>query len=241
MKVSEIVKNKVNRFRYGNVFSIDDLNIADEDRKYVFSVLSQLVKSGKLRKIDKGKYYKPRIGVINELKPTSYELIKDLLIKDEKRVGYLTGYSIYNKLNLSTQLPNTFQVATNKSRNSTKRGFYKITFIKQNNRITNVNFAYLQILDCIKFVKHIPDNTPDKACWQLIQILKKNETRTLKYICKLALKYNASTRALTGAMIEAITGDNTSNSLYKTLNPSTRYNIGITEETLPNRRKWNIY
>lgn len=241
MRVSEIVKNKINRFRNGYVFSIDDLKIETSKRKSASTILAKLAESGKLRRLAKGRYYKPQFGIFKELKPGSDEMIKDLLVKDKKPIGYISGYSIFNNLNLTTQVPNTIQIATNKNRKPIKRSFYKISFIKQNNEITKVNIVYLQLLDCVKFVKQIPDNTPDKACWQLIQILKKYDTQTLGYICKLALKYNPSTRALAGAMIETITANDTPNSLFKSLNPATRYNIGVTEKTLPNRRKWGIY
>jgi predicted transcriptional regulator of viral defense system len=240
MKKMEI-KYKIKKFRNGYVFSIDDLKIDASKRKSSSTILAKLAESGKLRRLVKGRYYKPQFGILKELKPGSDEVIKDLLVKDNKPIGYISGYSIFNKLNLTTQVPNTIQIATNKNRKPIKRSFYKISFIKQNNEITKVNTAYLQLLDCVKFVKQIPDNTPDKACWQLIQILKKYDTQTLGYICKLALKYNPATRALAGAMIETITADNIPNSLFKSLNPATRYNIGVTEKTLPNRRKWGIY
>lgn len=240
MKKMEI-EYKIKKFRNGYVFIIDDLKIEASKRKSASTILAKLVESGKLRRLAKGRYYKPQFGILKELKPGNDEVIKDLLMKDKKPIGYITGYSVFNKLNLSTQLPNSFQIATNKNRKPIKRGFYNISFIKQKNQITKVNTSYLQLLDCVKFVNQIPDSTSDKACWQLIQILKKYERQELKYFCKLALKYNPSTRALTGAMIETITGDDTPNSLFKSLNPATRYNIGITEKTLPNRRKWGIY
>lgn len=240
MKKTEI-EYKINRFRNGYVFSIDDLKIDASKRKSASTILAKLAESGKLRRLAKGRYYKPQFGIFKELKPGSDEMIKDLLMKGKKPIGYISGYSIFNNLNLTTLVPNTIQIATNKNRKPIKRSFYKISFIKQNNEITKVNTTYLQLLDCIKFVKQVPNSTPDKACWRLIQILKKYDTQTLGYICKLALKYNPSTRALTGAMIETITADETSNSLFMSLNPETRYNIGVTEKTLPNRRKWGIY
>jgi len=240
MKKMEI-EYKIKKFRNGYVFSIDDLKIEASKRKSASAILAKLAESGKLRRLAKGRYYKPQFGILKELKPDSDEVIKDLLIKDKKPIGYISGYSIFNKLNLTTQVPNTILIGTNKNRKPIKRGFYKISFIKQNNKITKVNIAYLQLLDCVKFVNQIPDSTSDKACWQLIQILKKYEKQELRYFCKLALKYNPSTRALAGAMIETITADDIPNSLFKSLNPATRYIIGITEKTLPNRRKWGIY
>jgi len=36
--------------------------------------------------------------------------VKDLLEDDGKLVGYLTGYSVYNQLGLSTQVNNTMQI-----------------------------------------------------------------------------------------------------------------------------------
>lgn len=45
---------------------------------------------------------------------------------DNKIIGYLTGYSIYNTLGLTTQVSNTIQIGTNNIRPNFKRERYVI-------------------------------------------------------------------------------------------------------------------
>jgi predicted transcriptional regulator of viral defense system len=122
MKKTEI-EYKIKRFRKEYVFNIDDLKIDTSERRSASAILAQLVKSGKLRRLAKGRYYKPRFGILKELKPGTNEVIKDLLIKGKNPIGYISGYSIFNKLNLTSQLSNTIQIATNQNREPIKRSF----------------------------------------------------------------------------------------------------------------------
>jgi len=85
------------------------------------------VKSGKLSKLSKGKYYKPENSSFGNLQPKQAEIVKDLLEDGGKIVGYLTGYSIYNQLVLTTQVSNTIQIGKNQLRPAFKRGPYNIS------------------------------------------------------------------------------------------------------------------
>lgn len=53
-----------------------------------------MVNSGKISKLDKGKYFKPEKTPFGILQPNQEQIVKDLLDEDGKTVGYLTGYSI---------------------------------------------------------------------------------------------------------------------------------------------------
>jgi len=81
-----------------------------------------MVNSGKLKKIAKGKYYKAEQTVFGALEPDQYQVVKDLPEDNGKVTGYLTGYSIYNKLGLTTQISSTIQIGKNDVRPRFKRG-----------------------------------------------------------------------------------------------------------------------
>jgi len=72
-----------------------------------------------------------------------------------KITGYITGYSIYNQLGLTTQVGNTIQIGKNQVRPGFKRGRYTISFIRQKNTITKANIPLLQLLDAIRYIKKI--------------------------------------------------------------------------------------
>lgn len=240
MKVTDYIKNKINRFQEGYIFTYTDFNISVNKSDAVIKALNRMVESGKLRKLSKGRYYKPKITEFGELKPDVYQVVKDLLEKDGNITGYLTGYSIFNSLLLTTQVSNTIQIGSVKEKNALTRGMYRIRFIMQPNRITKENIHLLQILDSIKFIKEIPDTTEDKACKQIIQLIKGISVNELNQLKKLVMNYNASTRALTGAIIESIYNESETQSITGSLNPATRFNFSISEQTLPTKEQWGI-
>ena len=53
-----------------------------------------MVAAGKINKLSKGKYYKPQESIFGALLPEQYQIVKDLLEEDDKRIGYITGYMI---------------------------------------------------------------------------------------------------------------------------------------------------
>lgn len=240
MKVSDIVKDKIDRLGNGFVFTYDYFQLRVDQISALKKVLSRMVKSGKLKKLSKGKFYKPKNSQFGELKPDIYQVVKDLLEKDGKIIGYLTGYSIYSQLGLTTQVYNTIQIGVNGEKKATKRGLYKIKFIKQPNKITKENIPLLRILDSIRNIKKIPDTTVEDSCIRLKAIINDLEMSDQEMLIKLALKYNPATRALVGAIIENVNSKLDTENLYKTLNPATSYSFKISEKTLPNQHKWFI-
>jgi len=240
MQVTEYITNKINRFRSGYVFTYDDLDISVDMRWAVTKALSRLVQKNKIRKLSKGRFYKVQFTDFGNLQPEIFQVVKDLLEKDDKIIGYLTGYSVYNQLGLTTQISSTLQIGTNEVKKNIIRGMYRIRFIKQQNIITKENIPLLRVLDSIRYINDIPDTTVDKACTQIMLIIEKYTDKELRTFIKLALKYNPVTRALAGAIVDKVFGTGKAELLIKSLNPSTSYNIGISESALPVKQKWNI-
>jgi uncharacterized protein DUF6088 len=240
MRTSAEILNIIDKFKEGYVFTYDELGFEPEKTNAVIIALNRLVKEDKLRKLSKGKYYKSQMTEFGELKPDTYQVVKDLLQKDKKIIGYLTGFSVFNSLFLTTQVSNTIQIGFNNEKKAITRGMYKIRFIKQANKITEDNIPILQILDSIRFIKDIPDTDQNQSCNRFIAIVKELSPERLNKLKKLVLKYNASTRALTGAIIDMLENDNRTQTIFESLNPATKYKIGVSEEVLPNKEKWNI-
>lgn len=239
MKVSDIVINKINRLPNGYIFTYIDFNLPVENKEAAIKALNRLVEKGKLKKLSKGKFYKPEKSIFGTLLPNQYQTVKDLLEDDNKIIGYLTGYSIYNTLGLTTQVSNTIQIGTNNIRPNLKRERYVINFIKQNNIINKENIPYLQLLDCLKTIKKIPDTTVDNSIVRFINIISDYKLKDIKHLVKLAQKYPASTRALLGVLLDELELEKFSYTLFKTLNPITKYNIGLNNK-LTQSKKWNL-
>ncbi len=241
MKTTDILLNKINRFAKGYVFTVDDFEV-DVDRGAIIKSLNRLVLKRKIKKLSKGRYYKVEQSMFGELEPEQYQVTKDLLEKNGKLIGYITGYGIFNQLGLTTQISFVIQIGRNETRPSIKRGKYKIYFVKQKNRITKENIPLLQILDSIRFFKKIPDSNISFLINRFIQIIDNLDREKQKQLIRLSLKYSPSTRALLGALMES------NNTIYNeelqmlksTLNPLTKYNLNITKGDLLTAENWNI-
>src|SRR5699024_8988807 len=128
----------------------------------------------------------------------------DLLQENRKITGYLTGYSIYNQLGLTTQVSNLIQIGKNSIRPKLQRGDYRISFIQQKNDITPENIPLLQILDAIRHIKRIPDTANETACQSYLIVLKDLTAKEKSAIVRLSVEYPPSKRSLLGALLEEI-------------------------------------
>ena len=158
--ISEIVRAEIEKMAFGFIFSASDFPLDVSKQKSVNKVLENLTKAGKIRRLSKGRYYKTKMTEFGELLPNNYEIVKDLLEENGKVIGYITGSQIFNELGLTTQVSAILQIGTIKEKKNIQRGYYRIKFVKQWNRITKENIPLLQLLDCLRFFKQIPDTTP---------------------------------------------------------------------------------
>ena len=158
MKTTDYIAVTIDRLPKGYVFTYDDFTTEVNKKQAVIKALNRMVVSGKIAKLAKGKYYKPEQTVFGTLRPNEFQVVKDLLEDGGRVIGYLTGYSIYNQLGLTTQVSNTIQIGRNEIRPMLKRERYTIKFIKQKNTITKENVSFLQFLDAIRYIKKIPDS-----------------------------------------------------------------------------------
>jgi hypothetical protein len=240
MKISEYISLTIDRLPKGYVFTYADFNAEVNNKEAVIKALNRMVESGKIVKLSKGKYYKPETTPFGNIQPNQSQVVKDLLEDNGKTIGYLTGFSIYNQLGLTTQVSNTIQIGKNEIRSNFKRERYTISFIKQKNTITKKNVPLLQVLDTIRYVKKIPDATIESSCKRILAILKNLSEKDKRTIVRLALKYPPATKALLGALLNELNEVSITESLYKTLNPITKYKLPGVEKVLTTTDKWNI-
>ena len=240
MKDIENIKNIIDRLPRGNIFTWDNFREKTKSKEAVVKALNRLAASGKIVKLAKGKYYKPEHSPFGELPPDQSQIVKDLLGSRSKIHGYLTGVSIYNTLDLTTQIGSTIQIGRNEPRASFKRGRYTISFVKQKNTISKENIPLLQLLDALRFIKNIPDSSIEKSCIILRNRISMLSEKEQSRIVRLALKYQPSTRALLGAIFSELARENLATKLKNSLNPLTSYVIPGISQVLPLAIRWNI-
>lgn len=240
MKTTDYIENKIERFPKGYVFTYKDFITEVNTKEAIIKSLNRMVASGKIAKLSKGKFYKPENTVFGKLQPEQYQVVKDLLEKNGKTIGYLTGYSIFNQFGLSTQVSNIIQIGRNDTRPALKRGKYKISFVKQKNIISKENIPLLQLLDCIRFIKKIPDTSIESSVKRMRALINERSAPEQDKMVRLALKYRPSAKALLGAILEDLGESKKTEPLKKSLNPITIYRINIPGNVLRTAKNWNI-
>lgn len=239
MNVTKQMRKILSSKTRGVFMTIMDFNVKADNQPALIKALSRAVAQGELRRFSKGKYYKPketRFGILN---PTSSELVKDLLEKNGKTIGYISGTEAFASMGLTTQISSAIVIGTNKYRRPIMRGGYKVSFLLQPNIITEKNVALLRILDAIRLIREIPATSPDNLVISINELLKTLSIAKQKELCNLARNYTPYVRALLGAMMENA-GLNNTYGLRKGLNSITNYKLPISERVLPNKKNWNI-
>ncbi|MEA1874750.1 MAG: DUF6088 family protein [Bacteroidota bacterium] len=241
MKATDIITDTINRLPKGYIFTYGDFTPVVKSKEAIIKALNRLVEKDKIKKLSKGRYYKAEQSPFGDLHPPQQQVVKDLLQSGVKLIGYLTGYSIYNQLGLTTQVSNTIQIGRNEIRPSFKRGIYVIKFIRQKNVITENNIPLLQLLDCMRTIKNIPDTTIADSCKQIASLLKALDIEDLRSLTRLSKKYPPATRALLGSILDFIKVNPDRKILLNSLNPITTYDYPGISETLGKQiENWNI-
>jgi hypothetical protein len=236
----EKIKYTIDKFPLGFVFTADDFPVTVENPKGVSKALNKFVEEGYLRKLSKGRFYKPQIGKFGNYLPILTKLSMICLRKRGKTIGYITGCSAFNDLMLTTQVPSVLQVGMRKEKKAIVRGIYRIHFIKQENTITKENIPIMQLLDCLRYFKDIPDTMPDEACNRLLFLFRQLNEKEISVSKRLALQYNPATIALLGALLETLGEKEDTSTLFNALNHQTSYQFGISQDILSNQKRWHL-
>ena len=238
MKSTEAIEKRINEIGTGIVFSYSDLQLPPETQRAAAMALSRMVAQNKIKKVSKGRFYRPAISRLGEMSPMLDELTKDLLFKDGKRIGYITGLSAFSQLGLTTQISSKILIGSKYYRRPLKRGNYEISFTKQENKLTEKSIPLLRILDSLKHIRKIPSSTIDDSISCIIKVIARLSPEEVKNIIHFSEPYPASVKALLGAILEYNRQD--FEKLKLQLNPFTKYKLGIMEKMLPNKNNWNI-
>lgn len=232
---SKGIKKRILDFEMGKVFRLEDLELSRSEYNAAVVALGRLAQEGEIERLSPGVYYKPkqtRFGVVG---PSMEERFRDLLYDGDTPIGYLTGLYAFNLFGLTTQHSSILEIGTNFPKRNTKRGIYAIRFVLQKNQICQDNIDMLRLLDCLKWIKKIPDTTVDKSYSLLKKKVREYEKEDHKQLVELALNYTPLTRALLGSML---TDELLVATLHQTLNPLTRFRIGLSPTLVSSQ--WNI-
>ena len=237
MSVAKITRDFVENIESAKLFTYDDIPCLNKTS--VAIELSRLFKKGIIKKVSKGKFYKPKIRVFGEVAPNTNEKIKSYLKSDETN-SYETGANSFRKLGLTTQVSNETVIATNKPYRKVRIDNINLKFIPKRVDVNDDEIYLVQILDAIKDINKIPATTPNDVVKYLKEIIKKESIENQNKLTSFALKYTPRTRAILGAIFKEIGNKKCAYELKSTLNPMTNYKLKVEEDVIKEKKYWNF-
>jgi len=240
MSITKKIENKISLINEGETFTYQQLSIDKSEYQTAAKSIERLIKKGVIKRISPGIFFRPKQTVFGELLPNDEEVLKSYLFSNGKRIAYITGTYLYNKLGLTTQIPQIIKIASREKEVKVNKANIKTKPAKSYVDVTNKNYQYLEILDAIKDFNKIPDLNIENGIKILLNILKKLRREDIDKILKYSLKYPPRTRALLGALLEEIGIKDNFDNLLDSLNPLSEYSIGIKKDILPTIENWKI-
>ncbi len=121
MKGNPIVRNSIAEFEANELIIAsklykEKLSGQISEAAY-YKTLQRMCESGELVKIAKGTYHLPKVSKYGIVPPSEKEIVTAFT---ENETGTVIGYSLYNALNLTTQIPKTITVMSSALEGLTK-------------------------------------------------------------------------------------------------------------------------
>lgn len=128
--------------------------MSEENLRYHFKKLTD---DGIICRFEPGVYYFPKTSILGERLQLSAETVAlhKYIIRRGKRVGYYSGYTLANRMGLSTQVPFTEEITSNYAPASVRELTIKnrrYIIRRPAVEVTEENVQVLQFLDCLKDV-----------------------------------------------------------------------------------------
>ena len=134
---------------------LTDIKIDNKSNTNIRQQFKRLTDTGKIKRFDNGIYFLPKKTIFksgSQLDPV--KVLESKYLKDRnQRNGYLSGLMFFNQLGLTTQVPMTYEVVSNKATTSYREislGKSKVIVRKPKVPVTEANYKILQFLDMLK-------------------------------------------------------------------------------------------
>jgi len=240
MNVAEAIRKSIEKIPKSQPFQYSDLDIDASNFMTAAKALERLQKKGSIKKISKGVFYTPEDTIFGELGPDYDGILNKFLFKDGKRVAYLTGVSLYNRLGLTTQMAFKIKLASKNKRFKVNQGALNVSSVKSYIDITDDNYKLLGYLDALKDINIIPDCSTKQALNRMNALISDLNIQKKRDLVQLAVNYPARAKALLGAIMENLKIDIDLRELKNSLNPLTTIKLAIKSTDLPTLKSWNI-
>lgn len=239
-RLSDQIAEKIDSLPQDVSFGYGQLGLSKQDYSSAAKILERQRKKGKIKKLSKGLFYKPKVTLFGEKTPAEDQILKSYLYSKGKRIAYVTGTYLYNQMGLTTQIPARIQIASREKRIFISRGTIKATAVKSYVDVSEENYKLLGLLDALKDLKQIPDLDMNRAIIILKNQIGSLTEKQLTVLIGNALKYPPRVQALLGALLTEMEKKGKTKELMEALNPLTVFKLGLDSNQLSTAPEWNI-
>lgn len=156
---------------------LTDIHIEGMTEENLRYHLKKLTDEGRICRFESGVYYLPKINALGENAILAAETVAlhKYVIRKGKRVGFYSGYTLANRLGLSTQVPFKEEITSNYApalvREISIRN-RKYVIRRPAVEITEENAYVLQLLECLKDIDKAAEEDVEKCGVILTQYAK---------------------------------------------------------------------
>lgn len=151
----EIVSSLRNKYDINNPIFLDEIRFlfSNYSKIRIAQLIQEAIEDGKLARFENGIYYIPSKTILGDSILSATKVIEKKYIKNDKEVyGFYCGVSFMNNIGITTQVPNTYEIMTNKESTRVRRvklNNQKIVLRKARVEVNKDNYVTLQFLEFI--------------------------------------------------------------------------------------------
>lgn len=152
----------VSSYKEDEPIFLADIKIEGMTNANLRQQIKKLTDDGRIKRFDTGIYFLPKKTLFRSGSQLSKEKVieQKYLIEANKRCGYIGGIMFANQMGLTTQVPMTYEIVTNKATKDfreTSLAKSRVIVRKPRTEVTEENYKILQFLDLLKDVDIIAE------------------------------------------------------------------------------------
>jgi predicted transcriptional regulator of viral defense system len=183
----------IENYEKGEPIFLADIHIEGMTEENIRYHLKKLTDDGVIGRFESGIYYLPKMNIFGEKSALSAETVAlhKYVLRKGKRVGFYSGYTLANRLGLSTQVPFKEEITSNYApaqvrEISIKNRKYVIR--RPAIEITEKNAYALQLLDCLKDIDKSAEEDM-KVCGKILSQYARQHRITKEQVDQLLEYY----------------------------------------------------
>lgn len=156
---------------------VSEIRYGKSSTNYIRQQIKKLTDEGKLKRYDTGIYFIPKKSIFRNGSQLSRDRVIEIkyLNAEGMRCGYIGGIMFANQLGLTTQVPMTCEIVTNKATNDYRRvrlASSTVVLRKPRVPVTQENYKVLQLLDLLKDIDFFAETDTQEQKDRIVQYMR---------------------------------------------------------------------